>query len=511
MFRITAPILVGSFLLLAIGVGAAWYVHLRQRVVSEQLDQNVATVRAGQAMVSAAREMRNQINRALLTGDLDGDGLDQVYELELAFRTWLREAQSIARSPSERNLLGMLDSRSAQFGDEFKAIMQRHREGDFVGASLRDLGDKLLVSEVLAYATEYLELNERMVAQASEDNKRMSDWLVIGLLALGTCGALAGLLTGFGIARGVSSRLVQLSVPIRDAAGKLDEVVGPMTVSAGHSFEEVRGVLEEMSKQVGDVVERLQQSQQQALRAEQLAAVGQLAAGMAHELRNPLYSMKILVQSAAERTTQPAMSRRDIEVLSEEITRLEQLVSMFLDFARPPRVEMRPLDLREAVERGVDFVLVLADQLHVEIDIELPDEAVWVVGDVGQLRQVLLNLLLNALDALTEGGRVHVSLARTSSAQRPEAWLTVADDGPGLPSQLGDRIFDPFVSTKETGVGLGLSICKRIAEAHGGSISANNAPKGGARFEVRLPSLDPASLPSQSHARPLAEANVTVS
>src|SRR5262249_21102502 len=112
---------------------------------------------------------------------------------------------------------------------------------------------------------------------------------------------------------------------------------------------------------------------------------------------------------------------------------------------------------------------------------------VVVEADFGQIRQVVLNLLLNALDAVPQGGTVWVRLAAPDT--EADGWLTlqVADTGPGLPGQLGQQIFEPFVSTKETGLGLGLSICKRIVEAHGGTLGAANRPEGGACFTVRLP------------------------
>src|SRR5262249_20748212 len=157
----------------------------------------------------------------------------------------------------------------------------------------------------------------------TEENQEIADRLVVGLLLLGTCGAGAGLLAGFGIARGISRSIIQLSLPVRDAAGQLDEVVGPLTLSAGWGLPGTGGVLRTVAGKMGTVIERLHRSQREALRAEQLAAVGQLAAGMAHELRNPLMSMKILVQAAAAGEEAACLSRRDLAVLEEEIDRLE--------------------------------------------------------------------------------------------------------------------------------------------------------------------------------------------
>jgi signal transduction histidine kinase len=320
----------------------------------------------------------------------------------------------------------------------------------------------------------------------------------MGLLLLGTCGAVAGLLAGYGIARGIHRSLAQLTIPVRDATGRLNEVVGPLTVSSGETFEELESALQHMADRVGTVVERLQESQLAASRVQQLAAMGQLAAGLAHELRNPLTSMKMLVQPGEDQTEGVQLDARDVSVLQEEIERLEQTIQTFLDYARPPKLEKRRGELRDILRQTVDFVRRRAQQAGVAIQLELSEQVIEVDADAGQMRQVLLNLLLNAMDASPEGTAMAVRMScetadtavnRSESAGGSCVWLkvAVADQGPGLPSELGDRIFEPFVSTKDAGTGLGLPICKRIVEEHGGEIWAENRAGGGAVFSFRLP------------------------
>jgi signal transduction histidine kinase len=289
--------------------------------------------------------------------------------------------------------------------------------------------------------------------------------------------------------------LVQLSVPIRDAAGQLDQIVGPITFSSSGDLQELESVLRLMADRIGAIIERLRRSEREVLRSEQLAAVGQMAAGMAHELRNPLTSMKILVQAAlladdgvapakhgAASSVGPRLGGRDLAVLEEEIDRLERLVHTFLQFARPPKLEKKTLDVCTVVREAIELVSPRAGEGR-RIDFA-PSGPVWAAVDPDQFRQVLLNLFLNAFDATGPAGVVEVVLEA-----EPEGWLTlrVRDNGCGLPATLGERIFAPFVTTKETGLGLGLSICKRIAEAHGGEITGANRPEGGAVFTLRLP------------------------
>jgi signal transduction histidine kinase len=226
--------------------------------------------------------------------------------------------------------------------------------------------------------------------------------------------------------------------------------------------------------------------------------MGQLAAGLAHELRNPLTSMKILVQAAAERGESATLGGRHLAVLEEEITRMDRAIQTFLDYARPPKPEKQSLALVELVEQTVELLSQHAVQLGVQIDCEYSQQAARIIADPGQIRQVLLNLLLNAVDAGPDGGRVIVQTNLEPSANADRRWadpdsaapwitIAVADTGCGLPSEMADRIFEPFVSTKDGGTGLGLAICKRIVEDHGGQITAGDRAEGGAVFTVRLP------------------------
>ena len=187
----------------------------------------------------------------------------------------------------------------------------------------------------------------------------------------------------------------------------------------------------------------MEESRREALRAEQLAAVGQMAAGIAHELRNPLMAMKILVQAAAEESP-PVLAGRDLTVLEEEITRLERSTETFLDFARPPEIERRTFDLRNLINQTLDLVSVRAQRQGVQLRCELSgDRELPIQADMGQIRQVLLNLVLNALDAVPHGGsvwlEVHADSAGHDGKLRHGLTIRVCD-GAGLPGGLEPKI-----------------------------------------------------------------------
>jgi signal transduction histidine kinase len=494
--RMMAPLVAMSVTLLIVGVGAAWYVYHLQSRVSNELKANVSSLRAAEELVIALTEIRSSLDLYLLTGDRKY--LNAVLGMHERTDKWLKEAERWGTETEEREMMNRARRGHVQFFATLNGLAGHPTASP--NGKIEELIEKVLVKEIQQPTEKYLSLNAAESEKSIQENQVFAGWLAGALLLLGISVSAAGLMTGFGFARAFQRSLVQLRLPIRAAAGHLEEVVGPVTFSSSVDLHEMESVLQVIAERVGAVVERLRQSEREVLRAEQLAAVGQLAAGMAHELRNPLTSMKILVQAAMGRgdsrggrgddgasPSPGAMGDRDLIVLEEEITRLERLIQSFLQFAKPPLLEKRTVDIKPLINQAVKFVSGRAALCSTRIETSLPEAEVRGTVDAAQFRQVLLNLLLNALDATAAGGIVWVDL-RTE----PNGWLrlSIADNGKGLPPSLGNQIFAPFVTTKETGLGLGLSISKRIVESHGGEIAAANRPAGGAEFTIRLPGGD---------------------
>ncbi|HEY0705718.1 MAG TPA: ATP-binding protein, partial [Polyangia bacterium] len=226
---------------------------------------------------------------------------------------------------------------------------------------------------------------------------------------------------------------------------------------------------------------------------ERLAALGQMAAGLAHEIRNPLGSIKgaaqVLLPIVEE--TKDASVREFLAIIVEEVDRLNKIVSQFLDYARPYRGDPRPLDLNDVVRKTLQLFEKEVDAQKVEISTALFEGLPQVRADAEQLRQVFLNLALNAIQAMQEGGKLQVSSSLRRSTRRgaTAAFLEVRfrDTGSGIPPQDLKNLFIPFFTTKEKGTGLGLPISQRIIENHGGTIEVRSKPGAGSTFTVLLP------------------------
>lgn len=229
---------------------------------------------------------------------------------------------------------------------------------------------------------------------------------------------------------------------------------------------------------------------------DRLAALGEMAAGLAHEIRNPLGAIKATAQFLAEPTEDT--NREFLDIIVEEVDRLNRVVSSFLDYARPSTSATEPIDVTPTIERTLQMV---SSELGSSITVvtELATALPSVRIDTERLRQVLLNLLLNAAQAMDGRGRLTVrTLLRErrtpgSSDRRRFVEIEVIDTGPGLAPRIAANLFVPFVTTKDRGTGLGLAISQRIVTAAGGTIEAWSAAGQGTTFVIRLPADDPSS------------------
>jgi len=218
-------------------------------------------------------------------------------------------------------------------------------------------------------------------------------------------------------------------------------------------------------------------------RAETLGAMGMMAAGVAHEVRNPL----AIIAGTAERLKRRYAPAADpdplFDFIPEEVERLNGIVEGYLQFARDEPLELVDCDLREVVERGVRLVRDDLVAKGIALSSRVPDEPVPARADPPRLHQVLLNLVLNSAQAMTEGGEVDLTLERAGG----RAVLEIADRGPGFEERELKNAFTPFYTTKEKGSGLGLVMTRRIVEGHGGRVRLGNREGGGARVTIELP------------------------
>jgi len=257
-----------------------------------------------------------------------------------------------------------------------------------------------------------------------------------------------------------------------------------LAIQNASMYQELKNFSRQMEEKIQKTTADLRKTESQLIRSEKLAALGQLAAGIAHEIRNPLTSINILIHSLRERLPSENSQQEDLKVIEEEIHRMNEIVDQFLRFAKPASPLLEKTDVLSIVEETLQLLRLQIEKQRIVVEKEF--QALPMIQiDREQMKQVMLNLLLNAIQAMPEGGQLTLKGQNSKDGQ----WihLSIEDSGMGISPEDIDKLFDPFFSTKEGGIGLGLSITHRIIDQHHGKIEVENAPEKGTIFTVWLP------------------------
>jgi signal transduction histidine kinase len=263
--------------------------------------------------------------------------------------------------------------------------------------------------------------------------------------------------------------------------------LGAIIAAYNDVTERLKSAHERLGEEVARLREELRQKNAELRRRERLAALGEMAAGLAHEVRNPLGGIALYASMLEGQLADRPASRTAASKISQGVRALDRLVGEILDFAQEHRLDPRPCRMADVLSMVEESIRPWAVEQIVDVAIDPAALDVEACCDSLRMQQVLLNLVMNGIQAVGENGHVWVS-----ASERPDGHgieIEVCDDGPGIPPENLDRIFNPFFTTRATGTGLGLAIVHRIVEAHGGIIRASNRLEGGARFVIRLPSM----------------------
>jgi signal transduction histidine kinase len=268
----------------------------------------------------------------------------------------------------------------------------------------------------------------------------------------------------------------------RIAAGELSN---PVIMTKGSDeiaflaaeFDRMRG---RIAASQGRLIEQLEESEQRRLESERLAAIGTLASSLAHEIRNPLNGLSLLLSQLERSKQSDEQKLKMIDEMREEIGRLDRLVSDILDYARPLQLQKEKVGLKSFTENIINFYNGVFEEKNIQLKLNFPEDEIEVELDRDKFRQAFVNLIQNAIEAIGQGGLLSFSIELFDRGVR---W-TIKDSGMGMDQKSQSRLFDLFFTTKERGTGLGLSVVKKIIDAHGGKIEVNSAPKKGTEIKV---------------------------
>lgn len=472
------PNVTGRRLLAAFGCvlllfGAALAVELvtLQRIAAAEADVDRYDQAKHAGHMAAAQVREQYIHQAHTLIEFGEAHLAHYEKVVVATRAAIEHLETVAETPEDQQVAAEIARLAAQndadFHDKVVPAIRRGERDD-----VAQLGDELeaVVDQVVDLNTRLNDDLERRSVAARERAERLRNQAVAAAIA---CFALAIVLAaalGLWLTRAIGRRIEILRQGARRVgAGDLSARIA---LSGADELAELGAAFDHMA-------ESLAREQAALVRSQKLASIGQVAAGVAHELNNPL---AVILGYTKLLRREPGAHAEELAIIDDEARLCQRIVAALLDLARPQRLDVQPLDLgklaREAVERLADAGALTQRSVEVRAD-----TSVVVPADAGRLRQVIANVVINAAEATAPNGRITIE-ARTDGDC---GTLTVTDDGPGIAETVRGQIFDPFVTTKPRGTGLGLAIAQAIVDAHGGRIAVSSSGEHGTAVCLHLP------------------------
>jgi signal transduction histidine kinase len=425
-------------------------------------------VRLSLELASAVRDQYAHQAHTIIIGDTShlrfyGEAREKVLRLTRA----LRQA---AENGDERALVDQIEAESGRLDGIFRdRIVPAVLRGDRSDVKTEHDRAQLVVTRIQDLAQALVSSFESSIRGFRQDADRVQRQTLSLLVALLVAAPIIAVAVSVAVSRSIADPVARLEAgAARIAAGDLDARI------------EVRGApeLEALAERWNAMTASLREHQDRLVQSEKLAGIGRLAAGVAHEINNPLGVIlgyaKLLRRSASPEAAE------DLAVIEEETLRAKEIVEGLLDLSRPLPAGVGRVDLRALTE---DVVSRLREARLLDGVTVTVDGGASAPGHAEKLRQVLVNLVRNAAEAAGSGGRVAVYVAERDGV----AEIAVEDTGPGLDASARGRLFEPFFTTKPRGTGLGLAVSRAIARAHGGELEADAVGGGGARFALRLP------------------------
>ncbi|MEJ2716787.1 MAG: ATP-binding protein [Deltaproteobacteria bacterium] len=454
-----------------------WHTYMMERFFTSVVTSDLQALQVSQELMNSAVTQKGYLTYFFQDGD--PKWLKELDKLEHSFEIWLKKARGWAKGQKERAILNEIDAQYIRIVFRRNRVIALYKQGQKEEGSKLQQKLRLQFFHIIDLCRQFVRGHEERIDQARKANKEMA-WKVsviagaalLGVVVLGTILAYT-LVTD--VLRPI--RRLAASTDASEAGGAMDDEVKAL----GMRFQK-------LMKDVDQTKSKLEWSREHLQLAEKWALVGKLAAGVAHSIRNPLTSVKMRLFSMERSLALSATQKEDFEVISEEIRHIDTIVNNFLEFARPPKLKMRSASPSDAVDLAVQLLRHRLDSYNAKVEVIRDGRLPEIEADPEQLKEVLVNLMVNACEAMVNGGTIQIQEEKSSSdTLGPVVVIKVSDDGPGIPESEQTRVFQPFFSTKEEGTGLGLSIATRIVEEHRGWLDLESTEGKGATFVITLP------------------------
>jgi signal transduction histidine kinase len=454
-----------------------WYTYRVEGILTDIFNKNVAAFQAAAALETALMNQKGFVSYYFM--DNDPDWLTQLGVYRQFFKERLKEVGIKAETEEEKKAIGQIEKEYLQYINGKDKVIAYYKAGQKEAGAVLHSEVRRNFFKTLDLCEEYKNIHDNRIQVAVEKSHIQAKKLRIIVAAAMLMIILLAVLLVFVLVNQIFGPVRRLALDA-DRKGGLDRSVNEVK-ALDHS---VRGLIED----VDHTHSELEKSREHLLQTERLAVVGKLAAGVAHSVRNPLTSVKMRLFSLGRSLKLTAVQKEDFAVISEEIGHIDTIIQNFIEFARPPKLVMQKVSPSEVVDLVLQLLGHRLKSYDVTIDLHRKHFLPEIQADPEQLKEVLVNLIINACEAMEGGGRIRIQEEeRFVEPLGPVVVVRLTDSGSGIQDSIREQIFQPFFTTKDEGSGLGLSIAARIVANHGGWLDFISNKGEGVTFEMTLP------------------------
>jgi signal transduction histidine kinase len=460
------------------GLITVWHTFHIERLMAFIIEKHLTAFEIAGEMEIALVNQKGFVSYYFLDGD--PDWLRQLGEYRQIFSERLKKAQTNITDGQDAEILDQIETEYLIYTRTKDLVIHYYKTHE------RESGGKLHPTarkqffKVLDLCEQYKNiLQKKVIAEKQEHLKQAEEIRFI---------AFAGIFLAFFLSMLLVFILIRYILnPVRNLTREAEKQNLPY-FSEGNEIAALSQSVRGLIRDAGQTHMELQKSREHLMQSEKMVMVGKLAAGTAHSIRNPLTSVKMRLFSLHRSLELTETQKEDFEVISDEIRHIDTIVQNFLEFSRPPRLNMQNISLSAVVDNAVQLLKHRLKSYCVDVKIIRKQKLPEIKGDFEQLKEVFVNLMVNACEAMSKSGTITIHEDIVSDKDSHTALvIKVSDTGPGIDKSMKEKIFDPFFTTKDEGTGLGLSIVTRIIEEHKGLLDVVSEENTGATFIITLP------------------------
>lgn len=468
------------------GIVMVWYTFRMEGVLNLLIEKDVAAFQAAESLEAALVNQKGFVTYYFL--DNDPDWLRQLGEYRQIFKERLGEAKLLSVDESQKKIIAGIEHEYSLYIKQKDIVIAHYKAGERKeGAKLHKEVRKRFF-RILELCDDYKNIHRNRMAIAKEESHNEAVNLrFFSITALLVVSFLVILMV-FVLVNSILKPIYRLAIEA-GREGKTGD-----TENSGDTKDVITALVKNVRELINDIDHthfELEKSREHLQQAEKMALVGKLAAGMAHSIRNPFTSVKMRLFSLGRSQNFTETQKDDIKVISDEIRHIDTIVQNFLEFSRPPRLKMQKISPSVVVDLAVQLLEHRLKSYDVAVNLVRKKPLPEIDADPEQLKEVLVNLMVNACEAMVRGGLIEINEDEEHDTPIGKAVvIRISDNGPGIPESVIGKVMEPFFTTKEEGTGLGLSIVARIIEEHGGRIDIKSKEGEGTVFIITLPVND---------------------